>query len=147
MPYKGFTQKIKPAIQKKYLILLAGIAWFDVGIMLTDKAFVWFIESDIKIFVFSLIAFGFALVFHHVGFLRIADKNLRRIAKMEGGLRCAFSFIRWQSYILILVMISFGILLRHSGLPMHYVGIVYLTIGLSLMFSSIRYFRYFFKNE
>lgn len=147
MQLKRFFKYFKPAIQKKYLILLAGIAWLGVGIMLTDKAFVWFIESDIKIYVFSLIAFGFALVFHHVGFLRIADKNLKRIAEMEGGLRCAFSFIKWQSYLLIFVMISFGIILRHSGLPMQYVGIVYLTIGLSLMFSSIRYFRYFFRNE
>ena len=84
------------------------------------------------------------MVFHHFGFLRIADKNLKRIEEME-GLRCVFSFIKWQSYVLILVMISFGIIIRHSGLPFQYVGIMYLTIGLSLIFSSIRYFRYFFK--
>lgn len=144
---KDFAQKIKPAIQKKYLILLAGVAWFGVGVMLSDKAFVWFIDANIKILLFTLIGFLLALVFHHFGFLRIADKNLKRIAEMEGGLRCAFSFIRWQSYLLILIMISFGIILRHSGIPLHYVGIIYLTIGLSLVFSSIRYFRYFFKSE
>lgn len=143
---KRFLQKVKPAVHKKYLILLAGIAWFGVGIMLADKAISWFIETQVQLFVYFAIGFGLSLVIHHFGFLRIADKNLKRIAEMKGGLRCAFSFIRWQSYVLILIMISFGIILRNSGLPMQFVGIVYLTIGLSLIFSSIRYFRYFFKN-
>jgi hypothetical protein len=138
--------ELKPAVQKKYLILLAGLAWFGVGVMLADKAFVWFIEINDNILLFSFIGFVFAMVFHHFGFLRIADKNLQRISEME-GLRCIFSFIKWQSYVLILVMISFGVILRQSGLPMQYVGIVYLTIGLSLILSSIRYFRFFLKKD
>ena len=78
--------------------------------------------------------------------VRIADKNLKRIEEME-GLRCVFSFIKWKSYVLILVMISFGIVIRHSSLPLQDIGIIYLTIGLSLIFSSIRYFRFFLKSE
>ena len=143
---KERIEELKPAVKKKYLILLAGLAWLGVGIMLAKKAFHWFVEINDKILLYSLIGFTFALIFHHFGFLRIADKNIKSIEEME-GLRCIFSFIKWKSYVLILVMISFGIVIRHSSLPLQDIGIIYLTIGLSLVFSSIRYFRFFLKSE
>ncbi len=87
------------------------------------------------------IGFVLALLIHHFGFLRIVDRNLGRILPMEGR-RCLFSFMPWKSYILVMVMMLGGFLLRHSILPKSYLALLYLAIGTALMLSSVRYLRY-----
>ncbi len=85
-------------------------------------------------------------VIHHYGFLKIVDKNLGRISKMEGK-RCAFSFMTWRSYFTIAIMVTMGILLRHSAIPKQYLSVLYIGIGMALILSSIRYFRNVQLNE
>jgi hypothetical protein len=51
----------------------------------------------------------------------------------------------WKSYLIVLVMVSMGIALRHSSLPKQYLSILYNGIGLGLFLSGIRYFRFFFR--
>jgi len=60
---------------------------------------------------------------------------------MEGR-RCIFSFIPWKSYILIIIMIAIGFLLRHSPIPKLYLAVLYTGIGTALILSSVRYLRY-----
>jgi energy-converting hydrogenase Eha subunit C len=47
----------------------------------------------------------------------------------------------WKSYIIVVVMVTMGTLLRHSAIPKIYLSILYIGIGLSLVLSSIRYLR------
>lgn len=81
-----------------------------------------------------------AMVIHHFGFLRIVDRNLRRILPAEEK-KCIFSFMPWKSYFLVAVMVCAGIFLRHSSIPKQYLSILYIGIGLALILSSVRYFR------
>ena len=143
---KDTIQKYKPGVKRRWLIFLAGIAWFGVGVLLIDKAYIRYQSEHFNIFLFISSGFLFSLIIHHFRFLRIADKNLKRILEME-GLHCIFGFIKWQSYVLILVMISFGIIMRKAHTPIVYMAILYLTIGLALIFSSVRYFRFFMKEK
>jgi hypothetical protein len=134
-------EKLKPAVKKNFLVFLAGFIWIGVGTMLISFAIHWLIiygKSDTFWFVIS--GFLAALVIHHFGFLKIVNKNLGRISKME-GLRCAFSFMSWKSYFTVAIMVTMGILLRHSAIPKQYLSVLYLGIGLALILSSIRYFR------
>jgi hypothetical protein len=137
---------LKPGVPNSYLVLFAGIMWFFVGIFLSKLAISWLNKFEGSMMIYIVVSVFFALIIHHFGFLKIAAKNLIRINKLE-GLRCAFSFIEWKSYLLILVMISFGIILRHSGIPKQYLAIIYLSIGLALAFSSLRYFIYIIKKR
>jgi hypothetical protein len=98
-------------------------------------------ENPYDALVFSAIGFICALVIHHFGFLRIVDKNLDRILPMEGR-RCVFSFMPWKSYVLIIIMVIMGILLRHSPIPKLYLSVLYIGIGTALILSSVRYLRY-----
>jgi len=91
------------------------------------------------------IGIAVALLVHHFGFLKIADRNSRRILSMDEK-KCLFSFITWKSYMIILVMVTIGITLRHSELPRHYLAILYTGIGLALILSSFRYMRVFVKE-
>jgi hypothetical protein len=134
-------QKLNPAVEKKYLIMLAGIVWCGVGIMLISFAVSWLNKYDGKgTGWYYLAGFAAAMPIHHFGFLRLADKNIERLMAVEGK-KCLFSFITWKSYLIIIIMVSMGIALRRSSLPKQYLSILYNGIGLGLFLSGTRYFR------
>ena len=91
------------------------------------------------------IGFILALAVHHLGFLKIVDHNLERIMEMDTK-QCLFAFITWKSYLIIILMVTMGVLLRHSEIPKHYLAILYTGIGLALILSSVRYMRVFFRE-
>ncbi|MCA1757406.1 MAG: hypothetical protein LC649_08115 [Bacteroidales bacterium] len=134
--------RLKPGVNKRYLMLLAGAMWMGVGIMLCNMAYRWLSDSSESAAFFYIPGIVAALVIHHFGFLRIVDRNLGRIKPMSGR-RCIFSFMPWRSYLLVAVMMTMGIVLRNSSLPRNYLSVMYIAIGLSLFLSSIRYFRHF----
>jgi len=132
---------LKPAVHKHLLIFLAGFMWIGVGVMLDMFAVSWLITYGQNLsYAFAAAGFAFSLIIHHFGFLRIVDKNLGRISKMEGK-RCAFSFMSWKSYFIVTIMVTMGVLLRHSPVPKQYLSVLYIGIGTALFLSSIRYFR------
>ena len=136
----------KPAVTKNVLLFLAGIIWVCVGTMLLFLAFSWLAKvSNINIYLFGGAGVVLALLAHHFGFLRIVDKNLERILPMDEK-KCLFSFMPWKSYLIIVVMITMGAILRHSMIPKQYLAILYTAIGLALILSSVRYMRIFFRE-
>jgi hypothetical protein len=141
-----FSEAFKPAVTKKALLFMAGFVWLCVGTMLLSMAISWFAEIEGRaVFLFVLPGFLLALMIHHFGFLKIVDKNIDRIRPMTEK-RCLFAFITWKSYLIILVMVLMGYLLRHSPIPNKYLAIIYSGIGLALILSSIRYIRAFFRE-
>jgi hypothetical protein len=139
MNIKRFT----PSVDKRVLVILAGLMWCGVGIMLIRFDFTWLYPLELReALVYYIAGFLAAMPIHHFGFLRIADKNLRRLLPLTEK-RCLFSFMTWRSYLIVLVMVSMGIALRHSALPKKYLSILYNGIGLALFLSGIRYLRFF----
>jgi hypothetical protein len=141
MDFRKFT----PLVDKKILVLLSGLMWCGVGVMLIIFAVSWLSPYNGKEQLFFYLA-GFlaAMPIHHFGFLKIADKNLNRLLPLTEK-KCLFSFMTWKSYIIVLIMVSMGIALRHSSIPKRYLSILYNGIGLALFLSGIRYFRFFFQ--
>lgn len=128
------------------LLFLSGIVWDCVGIMLLILAFSWLrLTPDVNIYLFTGTGILLALASHHFGFLRIVDTNLKRILKTDDK-KCLFSFIPWKSYLIIIVMITMGAILRHSMIPKQYLAILYIGIGLALILSSVRYIRVFIRE-
>lgn len=139
--------KFKPAVKNSFLIFLAGIVWTGVGIMLLSLAWSWLAaESVTDRYLYAGAGVLLALLVHHFGFLKIVDKNLRRIHHMN-GVRCLFAFIPWKSYLMIAVMVIMGGLLRHSMIPKKELAILYIGIGLALILSSVRYIRVFYERR
>ena len=139
--------RFKPAVPKRALLFLAGFVWFCVGTMLLAFAYSWLSDVNRTLaFVLSGLGVILALLVHHFGFLKIADKNIERI-QPKVGKQCAFSFITWKSYLIIIVMVTMGTCLRHSAIPKRYLAILYTGIGLALILSSLRYIRMFIWNN
>jgi len=138
-------EDLKPASDKKTLVFLAGLMWFGVGIGLIFLAVSWLNGySGPGLPYYYAAGFLAAMLIHHFGFLRIADKNLERLLPLTEK-KCIFSFMSWKSYLIVLVMVPLGITLRHSAIPKHYLSVLYNGLGLALFLSSLRYFRFFFK--
>lgn len=136
----------KPAVTNYLLLFIAGMVWAVVGFMLLSFAVLWLHRaSNINIHPLAIAGAAGALLIHHFGFLKIADKNLKRILKMQDK-SCLFAFIPWKSYLIIAVMILLGNMLRHSIIPKHYLAVLYIAIGLALVLSSIRYIRVFIRE-
>jgi hypothetical protein len=136
-------QKITPSVNKKYLVLTAGLMWCGVGIMLILIAASWLKHFNGK-GEYAYYAAGFlaAMPIHHLGFLKLVNKNLNRLLPLEEK-KCIFSFITWKSYLIIVIMMTMGIAMRHSAIPKQYLSILYNGIGLGLFLSGLRYIRFF----
>ncbi len=133
------------SVDKSILVLLAGLMWCGVGVLLFSYAISWLSPCNSREqFFFYSAGFLAAMPIHHFGFLKIADKNLNRILSLAEK-KSPFSFMTWKSYIIVFIMVSMGIALRHSSIPKRYLSILYNGIGLALFLSGIRYFRFFFK--
>jgi hypothetical protein len=138
-------KKITLAVDKSILVLMAGIMWCGVGLLLVSYAVRWLSACNSREqFLFYFAGFLAAMPIHHFGFLKIADKNLNRILPVTGK-KSPFSFMTWKSYIIVVIMVSMGIALRHSSIPKPYLSILYNGIGIALFLSGIRYFRFFVK--
>lgn len=132
--------KCKPAVPRRVLPLIAGTMWCGVGIMLSMMACRWLSGYSGKVWMFTLSGLAFALIMRRYSFLKVAGKNLDRIALLPAK-ACIFSFISWRSWILVMFMITLGITLRHSPMPREYLAVIYLGIGLGLILSGLKYFR------
>ena len=139
----GKIDILKPAADKSVLFFLAGLVWFCAGGTLLGLAYSWLADVRRPLsFMYFGVGAAAALLIHRFGLQRIAAKNINRILH-KADRQCVFSFFSWRSYMLIVVMITIGKLLRHSAFPKPYLSILYTGIGLALMLSSFKYLRVF----
>ena len=137
--------KFDPAVSKKWLFALAGILWSLVGLMLCLRAEIWlqhiYLPTALWFASFGLIL---SVIVYRFGFAKIARKNIERLC-FRPDKSCIFSFQAWRSYLIIMIMVTLGLVLRHSAFPKPYLAIIYLTIGGALFFSSIHYYARLWK--
>jgi hypothetical protein len=134
-------RKIKPAVPRYWLMLLAGLMWTAVGIGLSVTACTWFSNLDwpqngLGVF----LGFGSGIVIYRYGFSRIAKRNLERISSQPNEV-CVFAFQAWRSYLLILGMMVLGAVLRHSAVHRLVLGVIYAAMGTALTLSSALYYE------
>jgi len=132
----------KPAVHQKALILIAGGIWSCVGILLINISFRWVaLLSYFELFIAVGIGLVSAIFISIFGFKIIAKKNISRIALLPERV-CIFAFIKWETYFLIIIMISMGVFLRTSNIiPEMFLVVIYVGIGLALFISSFEYYQ------
>lgn len=141
-------QILKPGIPKRYLLFVAAFVWTFAGSMLLFRGFSSLILFPkllgLKIFI-SLMG---GIVFYIVLFSKISRKHTRRIILLQIERPCLFSFFNLRSYILMTLMISVGITLRKTGIiPLEYLSAFYVTMGIPLFLSSLRFYYNGFYYE
>jgi hypothetical protein len=115
--------------------------WSLIGIMLCRLALKWYLALNIgEHWTYILAGLLLALPIHRFGFSTIAISNIKRIRLLQEK-PCLFAFMSWWNYPLVAIMISLGLIMRHSPIPKSYLGILYLGIGGGLFLSSYWYYK------
>jgi ABC-type uncharacterized transport system permease subunit len=136
----NLVSSCKPNTEHYWLLLAGGVTWSVVGLVLCGLACRWLADSAWPgNLVAALTGFGFGVLVHAFAFSRIARRNIRRIGEQPTPV-CVFAFQAWRGYLLIVVMMALGWVLRHSRLPLQVLAIIYLTVGTGLALASSLYY-------
>lgn len=130
---------LKPIVPRKWLFFVAGAVWFTVGFNLCLVAHRWLgaaVAFWRHLFWPTLGASSLAAYF---GLARIARRNVRHIENRPEK-TCFFAFQPWRSYLIIVVMITMGVTLRHSAFPKTWLALIYTFMGGALALASLFYF-------
>ena len=134
-------------IQKKQLIIIAGLLWLVVGIMLINLARVWLVDYEGRYsWVFVSAGLLLAVIKYFLVFAKMADRNFERINSMGARIPLYYLYTP-ATYIIIVVMMAAGIIARKTALPRECLGSIDIAIGLGLVFATIRYFRKHIKSS
>ena len=132
----------KPAAKRNTLALIAGIVWSLTGLFLSAVAVSWLLDSK---FVYLLAALAGGLVagwlIYRFKFAKLAAQNIYEQSPGSEKV-CIFAFQNARSYFLVIIMMTMGYAIRHSGLPKPYLAPFYLAIGSSMLLSSLLYYRH-----
>ncbi len=135
------VNRFNPAVEKRWLLLVAGCLWTAVGVMLNVFAVEWLSAAGWAVSL-PLAAVGLvaALVIYRFGFLRLALRNIARIGGVKAHI-CVFAFQAWKSYLIVAFMMALGIFLRGSAIPKPDLAALYMGLGGGLLLSSLHYYR------
>lgn len=140
-------------INKNYLMLIAGILWIIAGFFVIKIGVPIFITllKGVNIYI-KIMAIAFSVfifwVFYKKIFLKLVNKHTLRI-KNNIDIKMEFwKFFDLKSYIIMIVMISGGIIIRKFGLlPMWFIGTFYTGLGSALFLAGINFVINFIKKK
>lgn len=124
--------------KKRNLFLIAGILWLIAGTMVM-KVGVPFLINDDKNFLLGLLgAIAIFLIFYIMIFSKYVNKHKNRILNDKREKMKIWEFFDKSSYILMISMMTFGMVLRFSGLlPNFFFEFFYTGLGFALSLSGI----------
>ncbi len=133
----------EPAVSRKSLVAGAAAAWAIGAVILFWRAFLAAdgMASGLE-WVWGLgVLLG--LIKYRVAFGKVVSKNLQRIEKLSPHKDriCLFAFQSLESYLLVMVMIGLGMLLRYVGLSPAVLVVIYVAIGIGLVLGAGKYMR------
>ncbi len=113
--------------------------------MLCRIAFVSLLKLQFnQAIVYGLSGVILAFAAYRLIFIRTVQKNIDRITEMSEK-SCIFAFQSWKSYTIIIVMVTIGLILRHSSIPENYLAVIRIAMGGALFLSSIHYYAAFVR--
>ncbi len=136
-----FLRAIKPKTTRRSLLFMAAFVWSLAGFILLFRGITlsFTIQNSFWLKITASL-FGGCL-FYLVLFSRISREHVCRIINLKNDNPGLFSFFSIRSYILMIIMIASGITLRKSGIILpEYLAMVYITMGVPLMISALRFY-------
>ncbi len=139
--------RLKPSAPVRVHLFLAALIWLVVGSGLGFFGMRWVIIDGRTMLLWWLIP---ALV---VGFLKayfVLGKAARRmttriIARGDG--RCLGGFLSPLTWLLVMLMMGSGMVLRSGWLELGYVGVIYAGVGVALFTASFRLWAVWWRYE
>ncbi len=129
------------SVTKRILLFEAAIIWTFAGTMLLVKGSTMLEASSgfSWLRIISCIISG--LIFFLLIFSRLSQKHIKRISNLDGDHHWFYEFFNTRSYLMMLSMILLGVILRTTSVvPMAFLSLAYITMGIPLLFSSFRFY-------
>lgn len=151
MPNK-IIQLLKPGVPKPVLIALGAALWGFAAFRILKMGFIFIERHTLHHFVNYLIGIAGFIPFFLLVFRKVSLRYITRIINLPERRPCMFSFFDLRGYILMSFMITMGIMFSHWQLiPELYKGTFFISLGLSLLASSIFYIvegvQYVIRNQ
>jgi hypothetical protein len=133
---KEWAERFKPAARARTHLLAAALLWTIVGLGLAAAGIAWSFGSAFPWSLLLAVAGVAAGVVKGLLVIRkMADWNTARIIARGDG-HCLGGFLAPKTWLLIIIMMSSGILLRRSGVPRPILGVLYTAVGTGLLFGG-----------
>ncbi len=126
-------KKFKPGVDRRTHIFLAAAIWPLVGLMLSYRGLSRLVGSGYEWFI------ALSFIIGSLKSIFVLDKSARKGIKrilQFGDNTCIGAVYSVKTWLMVLVMIASGFVLRNSSLPAHYLGLLYVAIGWGLLLSS-----------
>jgi hypothetical protein len=125
--------RLKPGVPQRVHLLSAASLWTGIGAMLIVRGVCWLIESAWMWFILPALVLGTMKSLFILD--RTVKRSLDRILRLADG-TCLGAVYSPKTWMVIVLMMAAGYLLRHSTLPRFLLGTLYVTIGWALLLSS-----------
>lgn len=143
-----FSEKIKPSVKKRNLLLVAGCAWTVAGGILISRGLDGIVVKHHHMLLEMTAGAALGAVFYIFLFMKISGKHISRITLIPVDNPCFFSFFNFRSYILMGIMILAGITLRKLDVvDPDYLFTFYLGMGIPLLLSAWRFYKSWYKSR
>ena len=129
----GKLSKLKPGASRSIHLLVAASLWTVVGISLISRGITWLNGIGQLWIVLPGLVIGSLKSLFMLD--RSAKKSIIRIVATRDG-RCIGGVYSFKTWLLVLLMMLAGCLMRNSTLPKEFLGLFYVSIGWGLLFSS-----------
>lgn len=122
-----------PAAQVRTRIFVAALLWSGIGVMLLGRGVLAVSGTGREWWLAAALLLGglkSRLVLD-----RVVRRNMERLRALDGA-RCLGGVYSAKTWLLVAAMILFGRGLRMSPLPVWITGLIYVTVGSGLFWSS-----------
>ncbi|SCK01864.1 Uncharacterised protein [uncultured Clostridium sp.] len=135
-------------VTKKTLLFIAGLVWSFAGFRVFTIGLEDVINYRGNVFISMLVSAVVFYIFFKFIFSKMHKKHFIRITTSYLDKQYFFKFFDLKSYLIMGFMITFGILVRASGI-FNPIGIAnfYIGLGFALFLSGVLFFISFFKYK
>jgi hypothetical protein len=145
-------QTFKPGVPKSVLIALGAALWGFAAYRILKMGFIFIEKHALHHMLNYLIGVAGFVPFFLLIFRKVSLRYFTRIINLPQRRPCMFAFFDLRGYIMMSFMITIGILVSHWKLiPELYKGTFFISLGLSLLASSIFYIiegvQFMIKNQ
>lgn len=140
--------KFIPKVSKRTLLLEATCVWLIAGSILFIRGIISIKAlGEINYLVLLGCIIG-GVGFFRVMFLKISDKYIKHIKDRKEKKSSVFSFFSPKGYLMMVLMISFGITLKKLNvIPLLYLSYFFFFMATPLLLSAVRFLIAAIKHE
>jgi len=133
-------QVLKPGVPKIVLIALGAMLWGFAAYRILKLGYQDIERHALHHWLNYLIGVAGFFPFFFLVFRKVSKRYITRIKNLPHNRPCMFAFFDVRGYVMMSFMIGMGILVSHWKLiPELYKGTFFISLGLSLLASSIFY--------